>query len=752
MPQATDEPRSSSSPSSAARPRCSPTRGRRRCARASGRTRAPAWRRRTPYTYNSANWDAFDRWSESSGGTVRLGVSSQYLPADMQAYAPLLDESGDWRYTAVVRLRRGIRASRPTGVLITTAAGRRIRATAGRGSARIRFALADASLRPLGILRGRRGSGFLRRTWAPGVRVVGVRARLRELVPARLRQPPIFAIDLYRVGPGYYSPWRGVDGGVVTRTSAARDHWVNQRAVNWDHVNGQRPTSRRARRAPASRATWPSPRNSTPIRWAGSRSVVPDGRRPRQSRATSRPATDSAAGSTGRSRARSRRQRSGVTPRYINRGDEIVRSQTERPSPPPRASHAHERRSVAVPRADDPRMVRRSGCAPRPRPDVRGAARTTARRAAPFGRRSEPGSRGPAPEPRQPYQGPRSPEPDREPYDRPAIPGATPAPHRQPERAAAPERAPGRADSARARASAAPTRQRPHGTADAAIATCRRPPPSRAAGQPSERTRGRARERRSAPASGGERRAAAAPLRGAGACETASPAPAAAVQRRETATADAASEWLDTSFGSRKTRASSSCSCSRRSSARSAASSSPSPATCRRFPRSTTTRRARSRASTDRTARWSASSRRSAAWSSPTKRSRRSSGRRSSRPKTPTSSSTSGSASRTSPWRRRATCSAGCAARSPGATRGPRGRARSRSSSRAGCFRRRSASRVGDTSLERKIKEGSSRSRSRSATPRTRSSPSTPTRCTSAKGPTASRPPRAPTSASRRRT
>ena len=50
------------------------------------------------YAYNSASQDAFDRWSEDRRD-VRLGVSSQYLPEDMQAYAPLLDRSGDWRQT-----------------------------------------------------------------------------------------------------------------------------------------------------------------------------------------------------------------------------------------------------------------------------------------------------------------------------------------------------------------------------------------------------------------------------------------------------------------------------------------------------------------------------------------------------------------------------------------------------------------------------------------------------------------------------
>jgi hypothetical protein len=50
------------------------------------------------YAYNSATSDPFDRWSQARRDE-RLGVSSQYLPGDMQAYAPLLNESGDWRYT-----------------------------------------------------------------------------------------------------------------------------------------------------------------------------------------------------------------------------------------------------------------------------------------------------------------------------------------------------------------------------------------------------------------------------------------------------------------------------------------------------------------------------------------------------------------------------------------------------------------------------------------------------------------------------
>ena len=41
-----------------------------------------------PYTFNSANWDDFDRWSEQRRD-IRLGVSTQYLPSSMQTYAPV---------------------------------------------------------------------------------------------------------------------------------------------------------------------------------------------------------------------------------------------------------------------------------------------------------------------------------------------------------------------------------------------------------------------------------------------------------------------------------------------------------------------------------------------------------------------------------------------------------------------------------------------------------------------------------------
>jgi hypothetical protein len=48
------------------------------------------------YVFNSASWDAFDRWSEGRRDS-RLGVSADYLPETVQTYAATFNEYGDWR-------------------------------------------------------------------------------------------------------------------------------------------------------------------------------------------------------------------------------------------------------------------------------------------------------------------------------------------------------------------------------------------------------------------------------------------------------------------------------------------------------------------------------------------------------------------------------------------------------------------------------------------------------------------------------
>lgn len=48
------------------------------------------------YVFNSAAWDAFDRWSEERRDS-RLGVSTQYLPETVQPYAATFAEYGYWQ-------------------------------------------------------------------------------------------------------------------------------------------------------------------------------------------------------------------------------------------------------------------------------------------------------------------------------------------------------------------------------------------------------------------------------------------------------------------------------------------------------------------------------------------------------------------------------------------------------------------------------------------------------------------------------
>jgi len=49
-----------------------------------------------PVMFNSARWDAFDRWSEQQRGTEVGGRSGEYLPPDLQAYSGTFDRYGSW--------------------------------------------------------------------------------------------------------------------------------------------------------------------------------------------------------------------------------------------------------------------------------------------------------------------------------------------------------------------------------------------------------------------------------------------------------------------------------------------------------------------------------------------------------------------------------------------------------------------------------------------------------------------------------
>jgi hypothetical protein len=196
--------------------------------------RAPSY----PYSYNSANWDAFDRWSEARRD-VRLGVSSQYLPADMQSYAPLLDESGDWRYTQSYgyawypRVSMGWRpyyngrwASYPRYGWTWIGAERFAWPTHHYG----RWGFTTGVW--FWIPSSRWAPAYVSWAYAPGY---------VSWCPLGFDNRPIVGLDYYRAGPDYYSPWRAWTA-ISYSTFESRDYYVNQRAVNWDRFeSGQRP-------------------------------------------------------------------------------------------------------------------------------------------------------------------------------------------------------------------------------------------------------------------------------------------------------------------------------------------------------------------------------------------------------------------------------------------------------------------------------------------------------------------------------
>jgi hypothetical protein len=327
------------------------------------------------YSYNSANWDAFDRWSETRRD-VRLGVSSQYLPSDMQPYAPLLDQSGDWRYTQSYGYAWYPRVSmdwRPYYY--------------GRWASYPRYGWTWIGADPFAWPTHHYGRwGFSAGVWfwtpssrwAPAYVSWAYAPGYVSWCPLGFDNRPLVGIDFYRAGPDYYSPWRAWTA-VSYSTFESHDYYVNQRAVNWDRFDrGQLPRFETRPSAPGFSRDSAVPRNSTPIRWAGSRDLPPqDG-----GRAISRGSDNQAIprGSQGQpiSGANGVPPRDG-SPRYVNRGDDIVRSQTERPAPRAAsggvpvdgAQGRPPREGIAVPRSTEtaPASVDRRGAATRTIPE-----------------------------------------------------------------------------------------------------------------------------------------------------------------------------------------------------------------------------------------------------------------------------------------------------------------------------------------------------------------------------------------------
>ncbi len=301
------------------------------------------------YAYNSANWDAFDRWSESRRDT-RMGVSAQYLPSEVRAYSSTFDEHGDWRYEqsyGYVWYPRVAVSWRPYYY--------------GRWAQYPRYGWTW-----IGVDRfawpthhyGRWGFSANAWFWIPANRWAPAHVSWAyapgyvSWCPLGFDNRPVIGVNFFSVGPGYYSS-RGWTA--IGYSHFGRDY-VHHRAVDWDRFDHNRRASFQVgRSAPASRdvavprsstgalgaSNSVGSRNSTPIRWAGARDLPPDtlrqasGAREASSQSvgagvSSRPRS-SAAGSSPPSSGRSADT---AAPRYINRGDEIVRSRTGRPSAP----------------------------------------------------------------------------------------------------------------------------------------------------------------------------------------------------------------------------------------------------------------------------------------------------------------------------------------------------------------------------------------------------------------------------------
>src|SRR5688572_17224453 len=218
------------------------------------------------YTYNSANWDDFDRWSESRRDTA-LGLSSQYLPSEVRPYASTLDEEGDWRYQAsygYVWYPRVAAGWRPYYY--------------GRWAHYPRYGWtwigADRFAWPTHHY-GRWGfSGGVwfwapANRWAPAYVSWAYAPGYVSWCPLGWNNRPVIAVNYFNVGPGYYSAWHAWTA--VGYSNFGRGY-VHQRAVHWDRVDRHRyPAFTAARSAPAARGV-AVPR-STPIRTAGSRSL-----------------------------------------------------------------------------------------------------------------------------------------------------------------------------------------------------------------------------------------------------------------------------------------------------------------------------------------------------------------------------------------------------------------------------------------------------------------------------------------------
>jgi len=307
------------------------------------------------YAYNSANWDAFDRWSEQRRDT-RLGVSTQYLPSDMQQYASTFDQDGDWRYAqsyGYVWYPRVAASWRPYYY--------------GRWAAYPRYGWTWVSVDHFGWPThhyGRWGFSSGAWFWIPGNHwgpawvSWGYAGNYVSWCPLGFNNLPLVSINVFNYGPHYrYAGYQYYPAWTVVSRSHFGHGWVHDGAVNWWDGNGRGRGSFASAQVSPVNPNVAVPRGTVPVHWAGTRSLPPEGgshvavdrSAPGVSGTRNRwlppsggsPRTGIAAADNGGSTVTGPRDaavpRTGA-PRYVNRGDQIVRSQTERPSAPGRTA------------------------------------------------------------------------------------------------------------------------------------------------------------------------------------------------------------------------------------------------------------------------------------------------------------------------------------------------------------------------------------------------------------------------------
>ena len=319
------------------------------------------------YVFNSASWDAFDRWSESRRDQ-RLGLSAQYLPEPVHAYSRDFDRYGSWQHepthgyvwypTVAVSWRpyyHGRWASlRPYGWVWV-------------GSDR--WSWATHHYGRWGISAGR-WFWIPGRTWGPAWVSWGYSTDYVSWCPLGWNNRPVFQFVNVNVYSRGYDPWRA---WTVVRRHHFGSGFVHRRVVSAHLLDSRARSNWQFRdRGPDFRG-YAVPRGDAPIRRAGR--AVPRGGSSSAPIYTNRPAGESRVGSNGR---------------------RIQVGEAGRP-----ASVAPDGRSRAVPRngANVPRMTPERGVRSAPAIRSRGevsrpsgsVAREPGARAVPRGNAAAPG-------------------------------------------------------------------------------------------------------------------------------------------------------------------------------------------------------------------------------------------------------------------------------------------------------------------------------------------------------------------------